>query len=324
MSRSMLVVFCLVGGLGGCGVPRQVRPKTREPASVRPATTVQEHWDEAKKLAKEGHCGAAVFHLALALRVGQKSKPTWTRVPALVACVEKLSPPTVPEAKRVEGSRGLTQALWISRQRVSGGLALVGMDPRARAAWNAWGGAVWRPVDWERVRGIRVGPFWMGACEVTVGQWNDCVAAGVCHGHRSGSRLLPVRGVRPAEAAEYCRWRGGRLPTRAEWVRAARGESPSLALYPWGDWWAVGCARIGGGPGPAPVGTHPCDVSPFGVADMGGNVAELVLERRRPGSRALIVGASWADSARWALVAAARRLPRSLKFVGFRCVWEAE
>ncbi len=322
MSRGWFAVL-LAGWVCGCRVPARVRTRSRRSAPSRPAATAREHWNRAKTLAQAGRCGAAVFHLALALKTSRGAKPAWNEVPALVSCVEELSPPAEPKSRRRQGFRGAVPSLWKSRLAVSGGPVLVGMDPRSRAAWRAWGGAAPLPLGDERALSVRVAPFRMGACEVTVGQWNACVVAGACQGEKDGDPLLPVRGVRPAEAAAYCRWQGGRLPTRAEWVRAARGGSATPALYPWGDWWSGDCARVGAGSGPAPVGTHPCDVSPFGVADLGGNVAEFVQEERRPGTRILILGASWADSGRWALVAAARPLPRSLDQVGFRCVWDA-
>ncbi len=68
-------------------------------------------------------------------------------------------------------------------------------------------------------------------------------------------------------ASAHCRGRGRRLPTPDEWEYAATGGTERI--FPWGDQPSPRGPRRG-----EPVGTNPRDVSPFGVADMGENVAE--------------------------------------------------
>ena len=90
----------------------------------------------------------------------------------------------------------------------------------------------------------------------------------------------PVRGVTWEEAVGYCDWladetgRPYRLPTEEEWEKAARGTDGRL--FPWGESFGLTRANVweGGVASPTPVGVYPDGVSPYGVLDMVGNVAE--------------------------------------------------
>jgi formylglycine-generating enzyme required for sulfatase activity len=124
--------------------------------------------------------------------------------------------------------------------------------------------------------------FWIDRTEVTNGQYALCVSAQACRESAyadepaTSQEALPVVGVSWQDAADYCAWAGGRLPTEAEWEYAARGTDGPV--YPWGDE-APTCERtqFRECPGPAlPVGSIPDGSSWCGALDMAGNAWEWV------------------------------------------------
>ena len=130
--------------------------------------------------------------------------------------------------------------------------------------------------------------FWIMQTEVTNEQYEKCVAADVCSppfnpawgtdDFWAGYDTHPVTQVTWEQAAAYAEWAGGRLPTEAEWEKAARGDDGRR--YPWGDTTPTTQRlnynrEIGD---TQPVGSYPDGASPYGALDMAGNVWEWVAD----------------------------------------------
>lgn len=147
------------------------------------------------------------------------------------------------------------------------------------------------------MREVWIDAFYIDRHEVTVARYAHFLEATGEVGNRlqnwplpanlAETANLPIVGVDWYDADQYCRWAGRRLPSEAEWEKAARGTD--ARLYPWGDDEPTpDRARFGVSwtleeletyaRGQTVVGSHPAGRSPYGADDMAGNIAEWVAD----------------------------------------------
>jgi formylglycine-generating enzyme required for sulfatase activity len=141
--------------------------------------------------------------------------------------------------------------------------------------------------DEQPAHRVYLSAFLLDRDEVTRGDYQKCVTAGVCAAPDGGGAAeLPVTGVSWRDAGAYCRFAGKRLPSEAEWEKAARGSDGRI--YPWGNLPQCDQANFGNfegegrcpdNPGkPVRAGSYP-GASPYGARDLAGNVWEWVADR---------------------------------------------
>lgn len=138
-------------------------------------------------------------------------------------------------------------------------------------------------LDDRPARKVKVDAFALDKYEVTNERYAEFLKAAKRPAPRHwvrgelprGTENYPVYNVDWDDASAYCKWVGKRLPTEAEWERAARSGKEDLS-YPWGDKADAKLARFNVQTGPGPVGQFPANE--FGVYDIVGNVAEWLAD----------------------------------------------
>ncbi|MEZ4712051.1 MAG: bifunctional serine/threonine-protein kinase/formylglycine-generating enzyme family protein [Caldilineaceae bacterium] len=140
--------------------------------------------------------------------------------------------------------------------------------------------------DESPVHEVNLDAFWVMETEVTNALYGECVAADACTPPNNkfwqdpGLANHPVTHVTWAQASEYAQWSGGRLPTEAEWEKAARGTDQRA--FPWPDDEAGDHGANVNAATTVTVGSYPESASPFGALDMAGNVEEWVADWYSP------------------------------------------
>ncbi len=182
-------------------------------------------------------------------------------------------PTSTPETMKISAADGMTQLLVPSGTLIMGGLDVL------------------RDGDEVPSHQVKLNAFWIDQVEVTNGMYNLCVTSGTCRPPvrlNSDNRTdyygnlefqdYPVVQVTWYDASAYCQWAGRRLPTEAEWERAARGDD--MRTFPWGNEPPnAKNSNSGNSVGDTSrVGSYAEGVSPFGALDMTGNVWEWVAD----------------------------------------------
>jgi sulfatase modifying factor 1 len=211
-------------------------------------------------------------------------------------------------------------------------------------------------LDELPARDVNVASFYIDPFEVTVAEYAECVqdtecelpTPGLdCNWGIPGRDDHPINCVTWQDAVDYCDFIGvllpKRLPTEAEWEKAARGVD--AYLWPWGGVPLPSCSHVmmnegmGGGCGnysSQPVGIRPKGMSPYGVHDMAGSIWEWVADWYAPydvsvtddptgpptGTQRIIRGGGWdTEDINWFRTSARNpHLPiENNRNIGFRC-----
>jgi formylglycine-generating enzyme required for sulfatase activity len=208
---------------------------------------------------------------------------------------------------------------------------------------------------------VYLNEYWMDKTEVSNAQYALCVADGACT--RPANNVSSTRGsyyddsqfadypviyVSWSQAAAYCAWAGRRLPTEAEWEKAARGTD--ARIYPWGNifdgtlvnYCDINCRTDWRDPlfddgyiETSPVGEYTAGASAYGILDLAGNAYEWVADWFAPYSRdhqmnpagpdsgqeRIMRGGAWGDDRAHVRTTIRSHLNGEswMDFIGFRC-----
>jgi formylglycine-generating enzyme required for sulfatase activity len=310
---------------------------------------------------------------AVALAIVMRSGGTGGSGEAAVA--SKAAPVDEPRASKPTGSTPAVKTAAAPASTPAADPNLVSIP-----GGTFWMGSHDGGKDEAPVTQVTLSPYLMDRTEVTVAAFRECVNAGkcapsatvdwsglkdddkakwsrACNWGQPGRDNHPINCVDWTQAKAYCEWKGGRLPTEAEWEYAARGKD--AREYPWGNespdatktnacdadcvawakkngWTWTAMHKVSDGfPTTAPVGSFPGGASPFGLQDMAGNVWEWVEDAYAPypggsitnpkqetGPARVDRGGGWDNNvAVWLRGATRSRIDPAVRSytVGFRC-----
>jgi formylglycine-generating enzyme required for sulfatase activity len=154
-------------------------------------------------------------------------------------------------AERPAHEVALTTGFWIDRTEVTNAAFQAFVDAGGYTTRTLWSDKGWT---------------WLGLQNVT----------GLPRSCDDGAADLPRVCINWFEAEAYAAWRGGALPTEAQWEYAARG--PESLVFPWGNAWDPAKANVVGATSAKPVGSYPDGASWVGALDMAGNAMEWVAD----------------------------------------------
>ena len=332
--------------------PEKVKPVSAAPGVERPAVSqapapAKPTANDLRWLAPAGLLGLLLIASLAGLLLfsagngwpggGRQPEPT---LPAVLAAATAPPSPTDTSALAIGSSRvmadGMTQLFVPAGEFIMGS-----------ASAEAFG-------DEQPVRTVYLDAFWIDQTEVTNAMYARCVAAGTCPApaqSRSYTRDsyynnptyadYPVIYVSWHNADAYCQWAGRRLPTEAEWEKAARGTDGRT--YPWGETISCEQANWGSSNGcigdTTAVGAYPAGASPYGALDMAGNMWEWVADWYGPysatqltnptgpasGTQKVLRGGSWNLFAWYVRASFRGRHAPDYRFIniGFRCASSA-
>lgn len=184
----------------------------------------------------------------------------------------------VPENMVLVNAGGFVRGIDKTPGRVQGGKHLTDPEIKISFSKEAFG-------DEGPAKMIYLSSYFIDKFEVSNAEYTEFIKAtdypapAYWDHHQLNQPNQPVTGVNWYDANAYCHWANKRLPTEAEWEKAARG--PAGSIYPWGndlDYSKANFAKGKTGQShiTAPVDAHPEGKSYYGVYNMAGNVFEWV------------------------------------------------
>jgi formylglycine-generating enzyme required for sulfatase activity len=217
---------------------------------------------------------------------GDAQPPQIARIHPGASKADGATPPDEASVEKVNEQLKAAQREALERLAQRGATVSEGMMALIPAGEFVMGAEELLP-DARPVHRVFVSSFWLDRYQVTNAQYRKCVEAGGCLPPKDRQAFdeteraqHPVTNVTWAQARGYCQWKGKRLPTEAEWEKAARGTD--ARRYPWGNGNEVIIHRLRGNDlkttsnGTEPVGSQSAIASPYGVHDLVGSVSEWV------------------------------------------------